>query len=70
MYPIKIALALLIICFLTSCQKTYTCECTNPGGVYASYTLKESKTEAEAICAQYNAEANSIPWSENNCALK
>jgi hypothetical protein len=53
-----------------ACKKNYTCECTNPGGVYATYKLNKSKENAEKICNKYNAEANSIPWSESVCNLK
>lgn len=61
---------MLISCSITSCKKTYLCECTNPGGVYATHSLRDTQKGAEATCEQYNAEANSIPWSESNCALK
>jgi len=66
----KLILILLAIGCLMACKKNYTCECTNPGGVYATYKLNGSKEKAKKTCDKYNTEANSIPWSESFCSLK
>lgn len=66
----KTSSIMLLIVAITGCQKNYTCECKNPGGVSATYKLKETKTKAKSICDKHNDEVNSLPWSETYCELK
>lgn len=71
---VKNLLILASLSSLTACKKdakhVYTCECINPGGVYATYELNDTKKGAKSTCDKYSAEANTIPWSESGCTLK
>ena len=65
-FGISIGLLLLIV----GCKKDYTCDCFNPGGIYATYEIHDSKKKAQEKCAEYFEESNPIPFSESACQLK
>lgn len=54
----------------TSCKKEYVCECFNPGGVFKTYTIKDTKKKATDKCADYSKEYQGVSWSETGCTLK
>lgn len=60
---------LLSAVFLSSCTKEYTCSCTNPGGVFKTYAIKDSKKNARDKCAAYAKQHQEMPFSENACSL-
>jgi hypothetical protein len=54
----------------SSCKKEYTCECKNPGGVFKTYTIKDTKLKAKNKCADYSKEYQDVAWSETGCSVK
>lgn len=67
----KTLIFLILLSFqLGSCKRNYTCECVNPGGVYATHTIKGTTGQAKKECDKLNGEANQVPWSESVCRLK
>lgn len=52
------------------CKKNYVCECSNPGGVFQTYTIKDTKKKAKAQCDDYSKQYQTIAWSETGCSLK
>lgn len=54
---------------LPACKKEYTCECFNPGGVFETHELYDTKGNAEDRCQEYAA-SYQYPWSETGCRLK
>lgn len=36
--------------FFSACKKTYTCECSDNNGVYATYKFKNTKKRAKEEC--------------------
>lgn len=68
----KIALLVVIstCILLSSCKKDYTCVCTNPGGVFKTYTIKDTKRKAKDQCADYSKEYQDVAWSETGCSIK
>jgi len=65
----KILFAVIMSCMVTACKKTYTCSCTNPGGVFKTYEIKDTKKKAEQKCSDYSKEYQTIPFSETGCSL-
>jgi hypothetical protein len=63
-----ILISILASYFLTGCQKDYTCECGNPGGVTATYKIHDTKKRAETKCSSYCTQCNAI--LENYCLIK
>jgi hypothetical protein len=63
---------LLLMAFvLTSCNKDYSCICTNPGGEYTALKLKSTEAEAIKKCQDYyDTNFGSVPWSETHCEVK
>ena len=64
----KLILTILTTCVLTACKKDYTCECANPGGVYATYKIYDTKANASAKCDSYCSSCNFL--NESHCDLK
>ncbi|MCA6437662.1 MAG: hypothetical protein IM600_17310 [Bacteroidetes bacterium] len=62
-----IIIALTSIMFIR-CKKEYVCECGNPGGVYKTFTIKDTKKKALAKCV--DKDAQDVPFSESYCNLK
>ncbi len=65
----KILLTILVVCLLTSCKKDYTCSCSNPGGVFQTYKIKDTKKKAIQKCSDYSKEYQTMEWSETGCFL-
>jgi hypothetical protein len=65
----KITLIILTAIVLTACKKTYTCTCSNPGGVFKIYEIKDTRKKATEECNDYSKEYQTIPWSESGCSL-
>ncbi|PWH86599.1 hypothetical protein [Brumimicrobium oceani] len=63
------ALTLLSL-LLISCKKEYTCECFNPGGVFETHSIKDTKKNAEEKCSEYAVKFQTMPFSETSCQLK
>lgn len=64
-------LLLAMTCLVAvACKKEYTCECKNPGGVYATYTINDSKSKAKKKCDDYHKETESTVFSESSCSVK
>lgn len=62
---------LTLLAFTASCKKNRTCSCTNPGGEYEAFTIKESKSVAEQECAKYyDDNFGNVTWSETVCSIK
>ena len=59
----------VFICLLTSCKKEYKCECFNPGGVFETHTIKDTKRKAQDKCADFDKKYN-YGWSESGCSIK
>ncbi len=55
---------------LISCKKEYVCECFNPGGVFKTYTIKDTKKKANAKCNDYSKEYQNVPFSETGCVIR
>lgn len=56
---------------ITSCSKTYTCECQNPGGAEKAFTAHCKKAEAEKRCSDYyDKNYGDIPMNETHCHIK
>jgi hypothetical protein len=64
-----IVIALISLMF-SSCKKEYVCECFNPGGVFKTYNIKDTKKKAKAKCDDYSKEYQDVPFSETGCVLK
>ncbi|MES2763639.1 MAG: hypothetical protein V4677_15600 [Bacteroidota bacterium] len=61
----------LTMCILFSnCKKDHVCECYNPGGVFKTYTIKDTKVKAKKKCDDYSKEYQDVAWSETGCELK
>jgi hypothetical protein len=65
----KILLTILTVCSLTSCKKDYTCSCSDPGGVFQTYKIKDTRKKAIQKCSDYSKEYQTIEWSETACSL-
>lgn len=50
-----------------SCKKKYVCECGNPGGIYKTFTIRDTKKNAAEKC--YDKDQD-VPFSETYCNLK
>lgn len=70
MKTIPLLLAAISCILFGSCKKDYTCECMNPGGVFKTYTIKDTKKKAKDKCADYSKEYQDIAWSETGCSIK
>jgi hypothetical protein len=64
-----ITIALTSILFIR-CKKDYVCECSNPVGVFKTYSIKDTKKKASAKCDDYSKEYQDVPFSETGCMLK
>lgn len=64
---IVIVIALTSVLFIR-CKKEYVCECFNPGGVYKTFTIKDTKKKASAKC--YDNDYKDVPFSETGCTLR
>lgn len=62
-----IVIAFTSVIFI-GCKKEYVCECGNPGGIYKTFTIKDTKKEATAKC--YDQESANSTFSESYCNLK
>lgn len=61
----------LIAVSLTSCKKQYSCECTNPGGSYTAFTVKDTKQKAKQKCDDYYAQNfGTVVFNETSCKIK
>ncbi len=63
-------LLLLIAGINSSCQKKYTCECFNPGGVFETHNISGTKHKAVKKCDEYARQYSSVPMSETSCAIR
>lgn len=70
MKTIAITLITLLSISFSNCKKTYTCECVNPGGVFQTYSIKDTKKKATSKCADYSKQYQDVAWSETGCHLK
>ncbi len=52
---------------LIGCQKKYVCECGNPGGIYKTFTIRDTKKNAVEKCHDKDQD---VPFSETYCNLK
>lgn len=67
----KILFFLTTVLILSSCQKQYSCVCTNPGGDDVVFTERSTRNNAEKKCdAYYNEHFANVPWNETTCAVK
>lgn len=66
----KIAYFIITIAFLTSCKKNYSCDCFNPGGVFKTYEIKDTKKNATEKCKDYSKEYQTISFSETDCSIR
>lgn len=64
-----ILLVVLTSCLLASCKKTHTCSCFDPGGVFKTYEIKDTRKNAVQKCTDYSSEYQTTPWSETACSL-
>ena len=64
-----ILLSISMVCILTSCNKTYQCECSNSGGVYATYAISGKKNRAAGECYDIGKESSNGS-TQNHCHLK
>lgn len=62
-----LVITLLGLSALVSCKKKYTCECGNPGGIYKTFTIKDTRKVASEKC--YDKDQD-VPFSETYCLLK
>jgi hypothetical protein len=53
-----------------NCKKNYSCVCSDPGGVFKTYEIKDTKSKATDKCEAYNKEYQTIPVSETVCTLR
>ncbi len=60
------AIVLTSILF-TGCKKKYVCECGNPGGIYKTFAIKDTRKVASEKC--YDKDQD-VPFSETYCLLK
>jgi hypothetical protein len=60
-------ITLLGLSTLVSCKKKYTCECGNPGGIYKTFTIRDTKKNAKEKCHDTDQD---VPFSETYCNLK
>lgn len=60
-------LIVLISTLFTNCKKEYVCECFNPGGVFQTYSIKDTKKKAAKKCADYSKQYQGVAWSETGC---
>ena len=65
-----VAAIVLISPLLVSCKKEYTCQCFNPGGIFESHTIKDTKKNAEEKCSEYAEKFQTMPFSETYCLIK
>lgn len=66
----SIIIAVSVSLILSSCKKEYVCECFNPGGVFKTYTIKDTKKKANEQCDAYSKEYQDVPFSETGCVLR
>lgn len=67
----KLMSLLTLSCLLAvACKKEYSCECKNPGGVYATYSITDSKSKAKKKCDDYAKENENTVFSESSCSVK
>ena len=66
----SIILISTISALLIGCKKEYVCECFNVGGVFKTYTIKNTKKKATDKCDDYSKEYQGLGWSETGCILK
>ncbi len=67
----KKVIFILTILILVGCKKERTCQCTNPGGTVAVFTVKKTKKKATKQCKEYyNQHYASTPWNETSCEIK
>lgn len=65
------SLILLSILVFSGCGKTYTCECTNPGGTTGAFTYKGTRQKADKKCKDYyNDSFGDIPMNETSCEIR
>jgi hypothetical protein len=70
MKRITVIVIALTSVLLIRCKKEYACECFNPGGVFKTYTIKDTKKKAIAKCDDYSAEYQDVPFSETMCVVR
>lgn len=70
MRKITLALIALTSILFTNCKKEYVCECFNPGSVFQTYSIKDTKKKAKAKCDDYSKQYQDVAWSETGCSLK
>lgn len=61
-----IVIALSSILFIR-CKKEYTCECGNPGGIFKTFTINDTKENAQKKCVE---NIPNVSFSETYCNLK
>jgi hypothetical protein len=68
---VQFAVSCLIVMSNLSCNKKYTCVCTNPGGKTTAFQTKTSKSQAEKQCQEYyDSNFGSIPLNETFCEIE
>ncbi len=67
MKKITLIATILTSALFIGCKKKYVCECGNPGGVYKTFTIRDTKKNAKEKC--YDSDQD-VPFSETYCNLK
>jgi len=64
-------LGCVVLFCLQSCNKTYNCVCTDPGGSEIVQRYHSTKTKAEEKCrSYYQVHCNKVPMDETFCEIE
>ncbi len=69
----KTIIILMVICcvLLCNCKKEYVCECSNSGGKFNAFSIKDTKQNSKQKCNNYyNDNYGSNVLNETECKIR